>query len=85
MSEPEAFVGAEWYEIKGRGWVATMSLPEPRRLGDLRALKGARISVDGREMTVRGVETYALGDDAHSRNVGFLVDASPHPRTGDDG
>ena len=64
----------EWFYIKDRGHVCSFDLPEPVRAGDLRAMKGKTITVDGIEMQVRGVETFAVGDERPLRNVAFLVD-----------
>lgn len=76
MSEWRAL---DWFHLKGRGWVAVCSPSEPTTLGQARALRGRRVRIDGAEYAVLGVETFALGDEAPARQVGFHIEGERRP------
>jgi len=54
------FKAEDWFQIKGRGWVAACSWPEGAKLSDLREAKGepGGVTIDGVPVTVTGIETF---------------------------
>lgn len=67
----------KWYEIKGRGWVAYYDLRPRRRAGDLRAMRGQSVEVQGETMTILAVETFAVADSVSVGDVGLLFERRP--------
>ncbi len=53
----EKFTAGDWYEIRGRGWCA--SIPGIEGF-DPRPLVGQQVQIDGKEYAVLGVETFAI-------------------------
>lgn len=72
MTEPPTFAGAEWYHLKDRGDVASVTLNrncERNRL--LETFR--RVVIDGQEYTVLGVESWALSTIRKGQKIGLLV------------
>jgi hypothetical protein len=74
---PDRHVGADWFHITGRGWVATLRLDPPQPAGLLRELVGAPVIIDDQEYVIRGVETFAVPSSVRVNCVGFLIDGDP--------
>ena len=66
---PLRLTGGDWYEITGRGWVATFRGAPGF---DPRPLTGQQVLIDGKAYTVHGVETFAI-PDASGKPFGLLV------------
>ena len=63
------FTAIEWWELRGRGWVANIDgitgfNPRP--------LVGQQVEIDGTVYTVKGVETYMIPDPS-GMPFGLLV------------
>lgn len=55
MTVAEAFSSADWWELRGRGWVASIAgIPGL----DPRPLVGQQVRIDGKPYIVKGVETF---------------------------
>jgi hypothetical protein len=62
----------DWFELRGRGWVAVIDGVDGL---NPRSLVGQQVAIDGVLRTVRGVETHAVPDHAVTgRSFGLLVD-----------
>ncbi len=71
MDTPLNLTAGDWYQIRGRGWVATF--PGVDGL-NARELHGQRVVIDGKTYTVLGVETHAMPDAAVTgKPFGLLV------------
>jgi hypothetical protein len=53
------FQAIEWWELRGRGWVANIAGIEGF---NPRPLVGQQVQIDRKPYTVRGVETFCLRD-----------------------
>ena len=60
-----------WVESR-RLWAHTVKFP-PTPAGEIRALLGERIWLDGNPCLVEGVESFAVSDSASVTRAGFLV------------
>lgn len=68
------FVADEWFNTS-RGRQAVIAHWPDKTLGDARALRGQEVIIDGELYKVKGVETFALGDNASARNFGLIIEA----------
>ena len=59
MTQMNTFHAVEWWELRGRGWVANIAGIEGF---NPRPLIGQHVQIDRRTYTVLGVETVALMD-----------------------
>lgn len=61
----------DWYEIKGRGKVAVIDqMPEDEY--DPNNFEGQTVLIDGKQYTVAGVESFAIGRSReHPYRLGF--------------
>lgn len=68
------FVADEWFEIRGRGNVATFKNGEqlPPRMS-ARDLVNRYVRIDGKEYFVTGVETHATYHYSRSSPFGLLI------------
>lgn len=53
------FTATEWWELRGRGWVANIDGVEGL---NPRTLTGQQVEIDGKTYAVLGVETFAMMD-----------------------
>ena len=67
------FSAESWFDIKGRGRVATVANDE-RFAKDSRHLIGEVVSIDGVMYKVRGVEANALAEIRVGSMIGLLVE-----------
>lgn len=63
------FTAAGWFEIRGRGWVASIAGIDDF---DPRTLVSQQVEVDGKSYVVRGVETFAIAN-VSGKPFGLLV------------
>ena len=69
MGDSRSLVSVEWWELRGRGWVANiLGIPGL----DPRPLVGQQVEIGGKPYVVKGVETYATMN-ATGQNFGLLV------------
>ena len=65
----ESFTSVEWWELRGRGWVANI-LGVPGL--DPRPFVGQQVEIDGKAYVAKGVETYRVIDPT-GMDFGILV------------
>lgn len=63
------------FHVKGRGDIKTIRLERSQgsTYGHVRAWVGETIRIDGEIHNVRGVETFAMGDERLCTQVGVLI------------
>lgn len=66
------FQSEDTFHIKGVGKVFAVAF-EPTPAGEVRALNGQEVVIDGARYRVKGVETYAVPSDTKVRNAGLAV------------
>lgn len=72
MSIP-TFTNAEWFQLKGRGDVASVSIDRDCRKDQLlETFK--RVVIDGKEYDVKDVESWALETIRKGQPIGLLVE-----------
>lgn len=64
------FASRGWYRIRGRGWAAVVVARENMARD---ALVGNVVTIDGEEMVVTGVESYALASIRGGDEISLLV------------
>lgn len=67
------FKSSAWFELSGKR-AAGIVLPVARSCGELRALHGKRVVIDGDAYRVTGVETYAMPNAADTNRFALTVE-----------
>ena len=76
------FKAEDWYDIKGRGRVASV-LNDEEYERDTRHLFGEVVSIDGQTYRVLGVESYAIQTIRKGMPIGLWVEPFTIDATGD--